>query len=312
MRVVVTGADGFVGPWVVRALDEAGHEVVAATGPEPGRVPWPAGLRTRALDLFDASSIAEVAAEPCDALIHLAAVASGRDALRDPLAAWEVNAMGTVRLISALADRLKGSGGDGPTVLVVSTAEVYGTGPRRPRVEQDLTRPRSPYAASKLAGEVAALEVHRRTGLPVVIARPFSHTGPGQDSRFVAPALAQRLVTAKRVGAPVIEVGNLEPVREFLHVADVAQAYCLLVTKGVPGEIYNVASGTGVSLRELLEMLMDAVGHRVIPEVAAALQRPADIPYLVGDASKLQAATGWRPRVSLPDTLHELVHAQAN
>jgi len=164
----------------------------------------------------------------------------------------------------------------------------------------------------RLTGEIAALEVHRRTGLRVVVARAFAHTGRGQDERFVVPALARRLLIAKRVGAPAIKVGNLDPVREFMHVSDVVDAYCRLLTKGKSGEVYNVASGQGIALRDLLDRLMDLVGYRVVTEADPELVRPADIPYLVGDAAKIHAATDWTSRMALDDCLAEVVHAQTN
>jgi GDP-4-dehydro-6-deoxy-D-mannose reductase len=179
-------------------------------------------------------------------------------------------------------------------------------------VEADPTQPVSVYAASKLAAEIAALEVHRRTGLRVIVARAFAHTGRGQNERFVVPALARRLLIAKRAHAPAIKVGNLDPVREFMHVSDVVDAYCRLLSGGRSGEVYNVASGGGIALNALLERLMEVVGYRVIPEADPGLVRPADIPYLVGDAAKLRAATGWSPRVPLEDVLAEVVDAQAN
>jgi len=145
-----------------------------------------------------------------------------------------------------------------------------------------------------------------------VVARPFAHTGPGQDARFVVPSLAQRLKLAQRTGAPVVKVGNLEPVREFLHVRDVVDAYVRLLARGQPGEVYNVASGQGLSLEELLFKLAGLVGVRVIPEADPDLMRPADIPHLVGDAGKLRALTGWAPRCSLEDTLREVLSAQAD
>ena len=244
-------------------------------------------------------------------MIHLAAVASGQEAQRDPAAAWRVNAVGTALLAEELG-RLASEGRTRPLLLLVSTAEVYGRGPSTPRVESDPTCPVSAYAASKLAAEVAALEVHRRTGLGVIVARAFAHTGRGQDERFVVPALARRLLIAKRARAPAIKVGNLDPVREFMHVSDVVDAYCRLLAAGRSGEIYNVASGRGVALIDVLEGLMERVGYRVLAEADPDLVRAADIPYLVGDGARLRAATGWSPRCSLEDALAEVVDAQAN
>jgi len=190
---------------------------------------------------------------------------------------------------------------------------VYGASHEpRPRRETDAVAPCSPYAASKAGGELAGLEAWHRTGLRVIVARAFAHTGPGQDTRFVVPAFAERLRFAKRVQAPVVKVGNLEPVREFLHVRDVVDAYARLLVKGQPGETYNVASGQAVSLEEVFFRLADLIGARPIPEADPELVRGGDIFHLVGDAAKLRAATGWVPRYTLDDTLRDVIDAQAD
>lgn len=315
MKVLVTGANGFAGGWLVRTLLAAGHDVVGAVRPgtprdgrlseaERGAVRW------APLELDDAASVREVAAISCDAVVHLAGVASGGEALTDPGAAWLANAAGTARLLGELG-RQRCAGTSDPLVVVASTAEVYGGEARRPLLETDPVAPRSPYAASKLGAELAARETAARTGLRLVVARAFPHTGPGQDDRFVAPALARRLQVAARIGARVVKVGNLEPVRDFLDVRDVVAAYVALLARGLPGELYNVASGTGVKLAELFARLAAIIGVDAIPEVDAELVRPADIPYLVGDAGKLRAATLWRPAFTLEQTLRDLVDAQA-
>src|SRR5207244_11141313 len=126
--------------------------------------------------------------------------------------------------------------------------------------------PCAPYAASKAGGELAGREAGRRPGLLVIVARAFAHTGPGQDTRFVVPAFAERLRFAKRVQAPVVKVGNLEPVREFLHVRDVVDGYARLLVKGQPGETYNVASGQGIALEGVVLRLAALLGARRIPE----------------------------------------------
>jgi GDP-4-dehydro-6-deoxy-D-mannose reductase len=322
VKVLVTGADGFVGRWLVRRLLDDGREVYAAVRPAAPHVPPPAagdGLTDEAraavrwlpLELTDEASVRACVDLPYDAVVHLAAVASSAEAGRDPGYAWSVNAAGTARIAQVLGEARRAGRAD-PVVLLASTGEVYGRGDERPRRETDPVAPVSPYAASKLGAEIALLEEWRRTGLRAVIVRPFAHTGPGQEPRFVVPAFAQRLRFAKRIGAPVVKVGNLEPVREFLHVRDVVDAYARLLTKGQPGEVYNVASGRGVSLETLLGMLADALGTRPIAEADPELMRPTDIPHLVGDGAKLRLATGWTPRHSLEDTLKDVLDAQAD
>jgi GDP-4-dehydro-6-deoxy-D-mannose reductase len=313
VKVLVTGADGFVGTWLVRRLLRDGHEVVGGVRPTdapPSRLSRSehAAVQWVPLELTAPDSVRRVAGPGYDAVAHLAAVASGVDATGDPGYAWVVNAAGTARLVDAL---LEARGRPDPVVLVVSTGEVYGAGPA-PRRETDPVAPCSPYAASKLGAEIAALETWRRRGLRVVVARAFAHTGPGQDGRFVVPAFAQRLRAAKRAGLPVIRVGNLEPVREFLHVEDVVDAYARLLEQGKAGEVYNVASGAGISLDTLLARLAALVGVEPVAEIDPSLVRAADIPCLVGDATKLRSATGWAPRHSLEETLKEVVDAQTD
>jgi GDP-4-dehydro-6-deoxy-D-mannose reductase len=333
MKVLVTGADGFVGRWLIRRLLNDGREVYAGVRPVAAPASGGGGggsgganagggaqdleaaehaaVRWLPLELTDQESVRRAVDLPYDAVVHLAAVASGLEAARDPGYAWAVNAAGTARIAQVLA-QAKGEGRADPLVLVVSTSEVYGCGEHRPRRETDPLAPCSPYAATKAGAELAALEAWRRAGLRVVVARPFAHTGPGQDARFVIPALAQRLKFAKRIGAPVVKVGNLEPVREFLDVRDVVDAYARLLVRGQPGEIYNVAAGQGIGLEQLFFRLAELAGVRAIPEVDPELMRRADIAHLVGDGSKLSAATGWAPRHSLDETLRDVLDAQAN
>ncbi len=305
MRVLVTGANGFVGQWLVARLQRDGHDVVA--GIAGGREPE--GALNVSFDLQDESSLSRlVDAGPYDGVVHLAGVSSGTDAARDVARAWDINATCTARLCEALTPVVAGDA----VFLQVSTAEVYGAGVNGLRRETDPVAPCSPYAASKLGGEVAALEVHRRRGLRTVVARPFPHTGRGQDARFVVPAFVQRLLAAKARRAPAITVGNLSPVREFLHVSDVVDAYVRLLNDGEAGEVYNVASGQGVAIGDMLRRLMQLVGYEVITEVDGALMRAVDIPTLVGDATKIRTLAKWAPTMTLEDTLTEVVNAQAD
>ncbi len=253
----------------------------------------------------------DVVAEGFGGIVHLGAVASGADARADPGAAWEVNAAGTARLAERCGERATREGTE-PILILASTAEVYGVGEGRPRRETDPALPVSPYAASKLAAEVAVLEVGRRTPLRPVVARAFPHSGAGQDARFVIPALARRLVHAARSGSATVPAGNLEPVREILHVSDVVEAYCRLLESGVAGEVYNVACGRGVRLSDAFRRLGELAGAEAVPVTDPTLLRPHDIPHLVGDAAKLRSLTGWEPVVPLDDVLAEVVRAQAD
>lgn len=299
-----------MGSYLLPRLAAAGHEVIGTA--RPGS----AGRRAEAatwvqLELDDPESVASALAEPVEAIVHLAAVASNSEARRDPGRAWAVNAAGTARL-AALAAELKAAGRADPLFLLVSSGEVYGDGPPVPRSEDDRPEPRSPYAASKAGAELAVQETARRTGLKVIIARPFAHTGPAQSTSYVVPALARRLLDARAQGASAVRTGNLDPVRDILDVRDVVEAYLLLLERGEPGKVYNVARGEGVVLRDLFERLARLVGIDARPEPDPALVRAADVPWLVGDSSLLRKATGWRPALTLEQTLKDVVDAQAH
>jgi GDP-4-dehydro-6-deoxy-D-mannose reductase len=317
VRVLVTGADGFVGRHLVRRLLLAGDQVAAACRPDGPVVEWASAGSARAapetlrFEITDDESVRSALAWRPDAIAHLAAVASNREASHDPGAAWMVNAAGTAR-VAAAAGALREGGQADPLLLVVSTGEVYGMAEPVPRAETDALLPISPYAASKVGAEVASLAEWRRSGLRVVIARPFPHTGAGQSAQYVAPALVQRLREAGRTGAATVPTGNLDRVRDLLDVRDVVEAYSALLRRGVPGEAYNIARGEGLSVAELFDRLATLLGVRARPEPDPALRRSGDIPHLVGDSTKLRRATGWAPSVSLEQTLRRLVDAEAD
>jgi GDP-4-dehydro-6-deoxy-D-mannose reductase len=311
VKLLVTGADGFVGRHLVRRLAREGHQVTAACRPGGRSAKWDAGVTETALELTDDASVRAAVDLGPEGVIHLAAVASNREANADPGQAWVVNAAGTARLADALGRRRDADQGD-TRLLLISSGEVYGRGGRAARRETDPVMPASPYAASKAGAELAGLEVWRRTGLPVIIARPFTHTGPGQETRFVLPAFVARMREAKATGVRTVSTGNLDPVRDMLDVRDVVDAYIRLLGVGQAGEVYNVSRGEGSSMRELFDRLASLIGVQVEPELDPSLARAADIPHLVGDSTKLRRATGWAPSRTLEQTLQGLVDAEAD
>lgn len=305
MRVLVTGADGFVGRSASAELLSGGHDVLGGVRGAPVLSSrWNerlAAVRWIPFTMADRTSVERALAMAPDAVLHLAAIASGAQARANPMEAWAVNCLGTCELVYAF-ERLSPR----TRLIFASTGEVYGRVPERPIEETDPCAPCSPYAASKRAAEEAILESHRRSGIDVVIARAFAQTGAGQRDGFVVPALARRILDAARLGQGAVAVGNLEPVREFVDVRDVGAALRLLVERGAPGGIYNVAAGRGVRLSTVFQRLASLVGWAGRPEPDPALYRAADIPYLVGSGVRL-AALGWQPTYGLDDTLRDVV-----
>lgn len=280
---------GFVGRRLVPALRGAGHEVAD----EP-------------LDVTDGDAVrARVAHVRPDAAVHLAALSFVPDSFRAPEAVFRVNFLGTRHLLAAAraaAPRAR--------LLVVGTGHVYGTSPAdaAPFDESAPLRPESPYARAKAAADLLAAR-YAAAGLDVVRLRPFNHTGRGRPEHFVESSLARQVAElAAGLRAPRLVVGNLDAVRDFLDVRDVVAAYLRLLDPGVPTGLYNVASGSGRTIRELLQALLRLAGlPAAAPEIVVepARWRPTD--RAVGDATRLRAATGWEPRVPFEDTLRELL-----
>jgi len=297
VRVLVTGARGFVGRHLTAALRARGHDVVEA---DRG-----AGEDVLPVDVTDALAVRAAfdLARP-DAVAHLAAQAFVPASVAEPGATFETNARGTLHVLDAA--RAVEDDGLHPRVLVVSTADVYGAQPREafPLRETVAPLPRSPYAASKVAAEALALAYARSFGVDAVVTRAFNHIGPGQDERFAVAAFAAQVARAAAGLDRIVRVGNLEASRDFLDVRDVCEAYALLLEgAGDAGEIYNVASGKATSMREMLRRLIEIGGVAVEVREDPERMRPADVPVSVGDASKLREATGWAPRIPLAAAL---------
>jgi len=297
MRVLITGSSGFAGPHLAAALRAAGHDVTCAGRSGDGDLFLP-------LKLDDPSSFTALLdrANP-ELIFHLAAQSFVPASIADPLGTYATNVMGTARLFEAI--RLRGTT---PRVVVTSSAEVYGkrVAADFPLRETLAAAPANPYAASKLGQEAVALAAWRTWGIPVVITRAFNHLGPGQDERFAVASFARQLARIAGGGEPIMYVGNLESARDFLDVRDVVAAYAALGERGEPGAIYNICSGTPVTLKEVLRMLVTIA--RVPVEIREDPQRmrPSDVPMSFGDPTKLQQQTGWSPRYTLMQTLRAL------
>jgi GDP-4-dehydro-6-deoxy-D-mannose reductase len=222
-------------------------------------------------------------------VVHLAGWASVGSSYAEPIACFEVNALGSAYVMDATRKHCPKA-----RLLLVSSGEVYGEHAGGSACsETDPAAPKSPYATSKLAAELVARQFFASYAFDVVITRSFNHAGPGQDERFVIPALARQL-KAVREGkvSPRVLVGNLDPIRDFSSVLDVVEAYRLLLLRGSSGEIYNVCSGRAQSIREVVYELARAAGVEIELVVDPERVRPSDIVSLIGDPRKLNAL-GW-------------------
>lgn len=294
MRALVTGASGFAGMHLLKALQAQGAEVLSLQA-----------------DVRETEAVVQeiVAARP-DAVFHLAAQAFVPRSLEDPAETYVINVRGTSSVLAAM--RALHASGVTARLLYVSSADVYG--PQEPACyplrEDVLPKPSNPYAASKLAAETLVLGEVRAFGLDAVVARAFNHIGPGQSDRFAAASFARQLASIAAGAPAVLYVGDLSAKRDLLDVRDVVRAYCGLVMHGSCGEVYNVCSETAVSMREVLGELIRIARVPVEVRDDPARMRPSDVPLVYGSNAKIRAAVQWSPQIPLRHSLQD-VYADA-
>jgi GDP-4-dehydro-6-deoxy-D-mannose reductase len=302
MRALITGVGGFVGRHLLRHLQAQGDDVyglgraVDVDGLDPNRV-----VR---IDLFDRAAV-ELAVRQTqpEAVYHLAAQSSPAESLADPWTTICNNLACQFNLLEGLL-----SAGLKPRVLVVGSSDEYGrVDPQNvPTDENAPLRPTTPYAVSKVGQDVMGFQYFAQHGLPVVRVRPFNHTGPGHDARFVIPSFARQLAEIE-IGqrSPVLRVGNLDVYRDFTDVRDMVRAYRLALSQGAPGDVYNLGSGRSTRIadmvQELIGMCRVSAETRVDPERV----RPADTPRQEANIQKFTTLTGWRPSIPWHTTLRD-------
>lgn len=303
MRVLITGANGFVGPHLARALTARGaHVMGAALGDRPAE---PSVGAWHSMDLASPESVhsAWEIARP-DFVVHLAGQSSAARSFEAPTETFEANVLGTLRMLQSMHSVVPRA-----RMLVVGTSEVYGGIAVGTRANEDAPqKPVSPYALSKSIAERLAAEYAVQHGLDVVRVRPFGHTGPGQTPRFVIPSFAQQIAAIEAGKAdPVLRVGNLEVTRDLTDVRDIVEGYCALLERGHRGEVYNLCRGEGVVLSQVAASLAAMAKVEVRVEVDPARLRPADVPFLVGDPSRVRRDTGWQASRPLAETLEDVL-----
>ncbi|HXE65920.1 MAG TPA: GDP-mannose 4,6-dehydratase [Rhodanobacteraceae bacterium] len=294
-RALLTGCHGFTGRYVAAELATAGYEIIGLA--HDGDPPREGVLRA---NLLDRNAVRRAVAEArADAVVHLAAISFVAHGDADGI--YRTNVVGTRNLLEALAacDQKPGS------VVLASSANIYGNAEVEPITETTAAAPANDYAVSKLAMEyMARLWMDR---LPITLVRPFNYTGVGQGEQFLIP----KIVAHFRRGERAIELGNTDVARDFSDVRDVARAYATIVAKAPAGETINICSGVAHSLGEVLDMMAKIAGYAIEVRVNPAFVRGNEVKRLVGSNARLWALAGYTPAIPLAETLRWMCAANA-
>jgi GDP-6-deoxy-D-talose 4-dehydrogenase len=295
-KVLITGLSGFTGRHLGYELERFGYTVSGLSTVAQSDLPWPC----HQCDLLDRAALsASLAQLRPDIVIHLAAIAFVADG--DVRRVYETNIMGTRNLLDTLAS----SGTEPHAVLLASSANIYGNAVQETLDEMTPPAPANDYAISKLAMEyMASLWTDK---LPITITRPFNYTGVGQNSAFLLPKIVDHFARK----SPTLELGNLDVVRDFSDVRTVADAYRRIAEHGFRGQVFNICSGTGFALRDVIDIMVELTGHRPEIRVNPAFVRKSEVHRLVGDGARLRHAIGQPKSIPLRETLSWMLeHAQ--
>ncbi|MEI6531396.1 MAG: GDP-mannose 4,6-dehydratase [Chlamydiota bacterium] len=276
--IFVTGASGFVGSHLSSLCP-----VIPMQG-----------------DLADFDNLkSQIEKHKPQSIIHLAAQSHVGSSYQNPKSTYEVNFLGTYNLVEAL----KASGFKG-RLLYISSADVYGHAEYLPIDEVHPCNPLSPYAISKKAAELICLQ---EKAFDIIIARPFNHIGPGQNKLFALPSFAAQLKSIQKgEREPCLRIGNLQTTRDFCDVRDIVKGYLHLLEKGRAGEIYNLCKGEESGMAQMLEGLISLSGLKVQVEQDPFLVRPGEQPRVLGSFAKIYKDTGWKPEISLAQSLQDI------
>ena len=303
-KVLITGANGFVARYLVPALKSFGYEVI---GVDIAHQPSWSVDKYYCCDLIECDAIRSLLSlEKPEAIVHLAAVSSVAQSWQTPVGSYLHNTTIFLNLVESVR-MLKLQ----TRIISVGSSEEYGNiqADDLPVVESHPLAPCSPYAVARVSQEQLSHIYANGYGLDIVMTRSFNQTGPGQRSTFVIPSFVKQLSEGKAAGRSVVKVktGDLSIVRDFLDVRDAVSAYMLLLEKGVSGEVYNICSGKGIALREVLEIAAKIVGVKLDIEFDQSLVRPVDGHVVIGDNSKIRSI-GWKIGYHLEKTIFDMIN----
>lgn len=303
MKALITGINGFVGPYLREELENHGYNVV-------GIALCSDNNDTKSLDLLNKDALATfLISEHVDVVFHLAAQSSVALSWKTPQKTFEINVIATINLLDCIAEYCPKT-----KLLLVGSSDQYGNLKEKGELvsESTILQPQTPYAISKRAQEELALLYVKTKQLSIYLTRSFNHAGAGQKTGFMIPDFASGIVAVERGEKDFLSVGNLEAKRDFTHVTDIVRAYRLIVEQGRIGEIYNVGSGQVYSAQEILDKLVALSSVAITTKQDPQKMRPSDTPVIRCDNAKLKEHTGWDVSVGIDIILEEVLDSFRN
>lgn len=306
-KYLITGVGGFVGRYFWEYLLDHEQDFCVMGLDMMPEAPWEhAAFAYRKLNLMDAETVSQVVEEfQPDYIAHLASISSVGQSWKAPADCFRNNTSIFLNLAEAIRAKCPAA-----RMLSIGSSEEYGNYPvdAMPLREDYELKPCNPYAVARVAQEMLSRLYAESYGLNIMMTRSFNHIGPRQRDVFVIPSFVKQLVEIKKNGGKgAMRVGNLDIVRDFLDVRDVVDAYWRILTRGKPGEVYNVCSGKGMKLRDIITTTASLLGIEPTVEVDPSLVRPADNAVIIGDSGKLRKELGWMPEISFEQTLGDMI-----
>ena len=309
MKVLITGVTGFVGSHLAEFLIDKDHHII-------GTYRWRSNMENidgfkNKIELFecdvnDSASVANLMKKvKPDQIFHLAAQTFVKASWAEPAGTIMTNVLGALNIFEAVR-----SCGIDPRILLVGSSEEYGLvyKDELPVKETNQLRPLSPYAVSKISQDHLGYQYFKSYNMKIIRTRAFNQTGPRRADVFADSDFAKQIVMIEKgLKKPVIEVGNLNTARDFTDIRDMVRAYWLAINKCDPGEVYNIASGKIIYIRDILDMLIKLSGVKVEVRQEPDRIRPSDVEILQGDSAKFREKTGWKPKIPIEDTLSDLL-----
>lgn len=309
-KVFITGGEGFVGNHLINyLLNETNYEIISTYFMESTFNEKNNRVQFVKLDIRKKEDVENLLIiQKPDYIYHLAGISFVPASFTNPLLTHETNFLGTFNLYEAIRKINLNT-----SILFVSTSEVYGQVDDNSINEEKILKPQNPYSVSKASAELLSYQYYKNYGLKIKIARPFNHIGIGQSENFVIPNFAKQIADINKSDKKqIIEVGNLDAIRDFTDVKDIIRGYKYLVESDYNGEIFNLCQGKGYSIKEILDILLSFSDEKIEVKFDEKRMRPSDNPNIIGNNKKIEKALDWKPIIDIRTTLLEVYNSYKN